>query len=148
MNRVLIAAVVALALVCVWLKLQVVARERDVDKHEQAAAAAKIETEKLHAQYKTAQSLADANYGLAVANSRAVSDSLRQQRAAKTYVPAARSSSIPANVACYDTAALDAALQRFDAGISGIIAEGEGYRIADTLALKWAQSLDSNPVVE
>lgn len=67
-------------------------------------------------------------------------DSLRQQRASSRIVPTAPAGASQPQTACFDRAGLESALQRFDAGASGLVGEG-AEAIADLdIDRRWAQS--------
>lgn len=76
---------------------------------------------------------------------RADAERLRNARAAGRFVPAVPASSRNPGVACFDSAELERALQQFDAGISGLVAEGDESAVGLNSAREWARTLRTNP---
>ena len=57
------------------------------------------------------------------------------------FVAAAPASSRSVDLACFDRAELEQALQRFDDGISGLIAEGDADAVGLNVARSWASGI-------
>lgn len=74
----------------------------------------------------------------AVAAVIADNDKLRKYRARTGYVPAASPGSKRPNVACFDRAKLESAIQLADAGISELIKQGDECRVSLDSAKTWA----------
>jgi hypothetical protein len=108
----------------------------EVQAKGQAAEKAAQETIKRD---KQAKETTDAqNLKLRSANA-ALAASLRQSRATSGILSAAPTGSSRPDLACYDRAFLERSLQRFDAGTSGLVGEGDAYRIDLDGARDWAQ---------
>jgi hypothetical protein len=65
---------------------------------------------------------------------------LRNERARANYVPAAPASSRSPELACFDRAELERALQHLDDGVSRILGEGDAATVGLNAARTWAQS--------
>jgi len=63
---------------------------------------------------------------------------LRDARAGRGYVPEAAPGSASPDRAAFNRAELDGALRRLDAGVSGLIAEGDAARLGLDSAREWA----------
>lgn len=66
---------------------------------------------------------------------------MRDDRARSRFVPAAPAGSRSVGLACFDRAELEQALQRFDDGISGLIAEGDADAVGLNVARSWASGI-------
>lgn len=80
----------------------------------------------------------DHEYETTIASLRADVKRMRDDRAHSRFVPAAPAGSRSVDLACFDRAELEQALQRFDDGISGLIAEGDAGAIGLNVARSWA----------
>jgi hypothetical protein len=56
-------------------------------------------------------------------------------------VPAAPAGSRSPDLACFDRAELEQALQRFDAGVTGLFDEGDTNAVGLNVARSWAASI-------
>lgn len=68
---------------------------------------------------------------------------LRDDRSRTSYVPAAPAGSGRADLACFDRAELERALQHLDAGLSGLIAEGDADAVGLSAVRDWANQLNN-----
>lgn len=68
----------------------------------------------------------------------ALADSLRDARAGRGYLPAPGLSASRPDLACFDRAELDGALQRFVEGAAGLVGQGDEARIDLDAARRWA----------
>jgi len=68
----------------------------------------------------------------------AIAKRLRDARAASGFLPPAASGSASPDRIAFDRAQLERTLQRFDAGVSGIVAEGDGALTDLNSAREWA----------
>ena len=107
------------------------------------------------AQGEAAQTLADAtaaedkrkkessdhDYQITIDSLRADVKRMRDDRARSRFVPAAPAGSRSVGLACFDRAELEQALQRFDDGISGLIAEGDTGAVGLNVAKSWAAGI-------
>ena len=88
----------------------------------------------------------DHEYKIALAGLRADNQRLRDARAGSRIVPAAPAGSRSPDLACFDRAELEQALQRFDAGIAGLFDEGDTNAVGLNVARSWAtRILRDNP---
>lgn len=85
----------------------------------------------------------DREYQTAIAALRADVKRMRDDRARANYVPAAPADSRSPGLACFDRADLDGALRRLDAGISGLIEEGDSYAVGLNAGRRWASDIES-----
>jgi hypothetical protein len=69
---------------------------------------------------------------------------LRKRATARgDFVPAKPADSVcPQGWACFDRAALESAIRQLDAGVSGIVAEGDQVRLRMDESIKWANRLN------
>ena len=67
---------------------------------------------------------------------------LRNARSSSHIVPSAPSGSRSPNLACFDRAELEQALQRFDAGTSGLVDEGDKNTLALSVAKDWIAKIE------
>lgn len=110
--------------------------QADVQAKGEAAAreAARIDAENARRKEKSdaeRKRLLTINAGLA--------DRLRDSRSGRGYVPEPAPGSASPDRAAFNRTELDAALRRLDAGVSGLIAEGDAARIGLDTAREWAQ---------
>lgn len=87
--------------------------------------AAKKLAEATAAEDKRKKESSDYEYQTTIASLRADVKRMRDDRTRASFVPAAPAGSRSPGLACFDRADLDGALRRLDAGISGLIEEGD-----------------------
>jgi hypothetical protein len=81
----------------------------------------------------------DASYRKALVVLGADIERMRRARASANPVPATPpDSKCPDGWACFDRAELESAIRRLDAGVSGIVAEGDSVRLRLDTAIRWA----------
>ena len=85
----------------------------------------------------------DREYQTTIANLRADVKRMRDDRARASFVPAAPANSRSPGLACFDRADLDGALRRLDAGISGLIEEGDAGAVGLNAGRRWAAGIGS-----
>lgn len=85
----------------------------------------------------------DREYQTAIAGLRADVERMRNARARAGYVPAAPAGSRSPGLACFDRADLEGALRRLDAGISGLIGEGDADAVGLNVGRRWAAGIGS-----
>lgn len=90
------------------------------------------------AEDKRKKESSDHEYETTIASLRADVKRMRDDRARSRFVPAAPAGSRSVGLACFDRAELEQALQRFDDGISGLIAEGDAGTVGLNTARAWA----------
>lgn len=93
------------------------------------------------AEDKRKKESSDHEYETTIASLRADVKRMRDDRARSRFVPAAPAGSRSADLACFDRAELEQALQRFDDGISGLIAEGDAGAVGLNVARSWASGI-------
>jgi len=85
----------------------------------------------------------DAKYKTRIVALAANNERLRIERANRSELPASPpNTKCPDGLACFDRAILSGALQRLDAGVSGIIDEGDKVTLRLKLAVEWAMLPD------
>lgn len=82
---------------------------------------------------------ADADNAKLRADNTALAIRLRNQRSDAGYLPAAAATSKRPDLATFDRGGLERALQQFDEGVSGLLAEGDQARIDLNTAKVWAK---------
>ena len=85
----------------------------------------------------------DREYQTTIASLRADVKRMRDDRARASFVPAAPAGSRNPGLACFDRADLDGALRRLDAGISGLIEEGDADAVGLNAGRRWASGIGS-----
>lgn len=105
--------------------------------------AAKKLAETAAAEDKRKKESSDHEYETTIASLRADVKRMRDDRARSRFVPAAPAGSRSVGLACFDRAELEQALQRFDDGISGLIAEGDAGAVGLNVARSWASGIRS-----
>lgn len=85
----------------------------------------------------------DREYQTTIASLRADVKRMRDDRARASFVPAAPAGSRSPGLACFDRADLDGALRRLDAGISGLIEEGDAGAVGLNAGRRWAAGIGS-----
>lgn len=103
--------------------------------------AAKKLAEAKAAEDKRIKENSDHEYQIALAGLRADNQRLRDARAGSRIVPAAPAGSRSPDLACFDRPELEQALQRFDAGISGLFDEGDTDAVGLNVARPWAANI-------
>ena len=93
------------------------------------------------AEDKRKKESSDHEYQTTIASLRADVKRMRDDRARSRFVPAAPAGSRSVGLACFDRAELEQALQRFDDGISGLIAEGDAGAVGLNVARSWASGI-------
>ena len=93
------------------------------------------------AEDKRKKESSDHEYETTIASLRADVKRMRDDRARSRFVPAAPAGSRSVGLACFDRAELEQALQRFDDGVSGLIAEGDAGAIGLNVARSWASGI-------
>ena len=106
-----------------------------VEANGKAAEAAKTKKE---AEDKLAKEKNDAAYKTLLGERNILAKQLRDERATGGILPKAPAGSASPSRACFDRALLESALQRLDAGVSGLVAEGDTLGIRLKLAREWA----------
>lgn len=111
-------------------------------KTETAALGKKAEADKMarEAAGKKRKEDTDAEHKNAVAALTADNDRLRRERARRGFLPVPRPNADRPDRADFDRAQLERALQRLDAGVSGLVDEGSKAIVDLNSAKKWAQS--------
>lgn len=90
------------------------------------------------AEDKRKKESSDHEYQMRIASLAADNQRLRDARARSGYVPAAPAGSRSPGLACFDRADLESALRRLDAGISGLVGEGDADAVGLNVARSWA----------
>ena len=103
--------------------------------------AAKKLAEAKAAEDKRIKESSDHEYQTTIASLRADVKRMRDARAGSRFVPAAPAGSRSPDLACFDRAELEQALQRFDAGIAGLFDEGDTDAVGLNVARSWAASI-------
>ena len=103
--------------------------------------AAKKLAEAKAAEDKRIKENSDHEYQITLAGLRADNKRLRDARAGSRIVPAAPAGSRSPGLACFDRAELERTIQRFDDGISGLIAEGDAGTVGLNVARSWASGI-------
>jgi len=93
------------------------------------------------AEDKRKKESSDHEYETRIASLTADVKRMRDDRARSRFVPAAPAGSRSVGLACFDRAELEQALQRFDDGISGLIAEGDAGAVGLNVARRWAAGI-------
>ncbi len=93
------------------------------------------------AEDKRKKESSDHEYQTTIARLDADVKRMRDDRARSRFVPAAPAGSRSVGLACFDRAELEHALQRFDDGISGLIAEGDAGTVGLNVARSWASGI-------
>lgn len=93
------------------------------------------------AEDKRKKESSDHDYQTTIASLNADIKRMRDDRARSRFVPAAPAGSRSVGLACFDRAELEQAVQRFDDGISGLIAEGDAGAVGLNVARSWAAGI-------
>lgn len=122
--------------------------QADALKSRAELAAVKAEGDRLGKEYarqravdKAEKEKADADYQASIGIMRADAERLRNARASRRTVPAAPAGSVRPDLACFDRAELERALKRLDAGLSGLVAEGDEGAVSLNVARRWAAGI-------
>lgn len=102
---------------------------------------AKERAEKQAASDRAAKEKADEDLKASRADAASLARRLRNARAASSYLPPASPGSASPSRAAFDRAELERAIQRLDAGVSGLIEEGDQARVGLDSAKRWAQDI-------
>jgi hypothetical protein len=108
----------------------------NVEAEGRSAQAAADARRKLDEQRKAAS---DESYSKALTVLGADIERLRKSRASGGYVPPSGPATPSPDLACFSRAELEQAIQRLDAGVSGIVAEGDTVRLRLSTAIEWAK---------
>lgn len=95
------------------------------------------------AEDKRKKESSDHEYETTIASLRADVKRMRDDRARSRFVPTAPANSRSPGLACFDRADLDGALRRLDAGISGLIEEGDAGAVGLNAGRRWAAGIGS-----
>ena len=90
------------------------------------------------AEDKRKKESSDHEYETRIASLTADVKRMRDDRARSRFVPAAPAGSRSVDLACFDRAELERTLRRLDAGISGLIDEGDADAVGLNVARSWA----------
>ena len=93
------------------------------------------------AEHKREKEIADHEYQTTIAGLAADVKRLRDDRARSGYVPAAPAGSRSPGLACFDRGELEQALRRLDAGVSGLVADGDADAVGLNAARSWAAGI-------
>ena len=93
------------------------------------------------AEDKRKKESSDHEYQTTISSLRADVKRMRDARAGSRFVPAAPAGSRRVDLACFDRAELEQALQRFDAGIAGLFDEGDTNAVGLNVARSWTASI-------
>ncbi len=105
--------------------------------------AAKREAETKSKADRQLKESSDREYQTTIASLRADVKRMRDDRARASFLPAAPADSRSPGLACFDRADLDGALRRLDAGISGLIEEGDAGAVGLNAGRRWAAGIGS-----
>lgn len=105
--------------------------------------AAKKLAEAKAAEDKRIKENSDHEYQITLAGLRADNKRLRDDRARASFVPAAPAGSRNPGIACFDRAELEQALRRLDAGVSGLVEQGDADAVGLNVARSWASGIRS-----
>lgn len=110
---------------------------------EAATVALGNEAKQRNAQIAAADKLrkenADAENNRTITSLRADVKRLRDERASGRFVPAAPAGSRSPDIACFDRAELERALQQFDDEVTAIVADGDEATVNLNTAKRWAR---------
>jgi len=101
--------------------------------------AAKIAADKAIAEDKLKKEKADHENATTVANLRAANKRLRDANSSISFLPTASAGSINPQRYCFDRSKLELSLQQLDAGVQGIVEEGDVAVINLNTAKQWAE---------
>jgi hypothetical protein len=87
---------------------------------------------------KQRKEASDASYTKALVLLSADANRMLNARSISDYVPAAPANSRSPETACFDRRQLEQALRRLDAGVSGLVGEGDETRLKLDTAIRWA----------
>lgn len=104
--------------------------------------AAKVAAVKAEADKKRKE-ISDATYQDSIARLTADNKRLRDARAGSSIVPAGPHPAGRVDLACFDRAELERALQYHDAAVSGLLGEGDADALALRVARQWASGIGS-----
>lgn len=90
------------------------------------------------AEDKRKKESSDHEYQTTIASLRADVKRMRDDRARSSFVPAAPAGSRNPGIACFDRAELEQALRRLDAGVSGLVEQGDADAVGLNVARSWA----------
>jgi hypothetical protein len=125
-----------------WIQgLRLAALQAFVTTTKAQGEAAKKLADAQAAEDKRKKESSDHEYETTIASLRADVKRMRDDRARASYVPAAPAGSRSPGLACFDRADLEGALRRLDAGISGLIGEGDTGAVGLNVARSWASGI-------
>ena len=90
------------------------------------------------AEDKRKKESSDHEYETTIASLRADVKRMRDDRTRGSFVPAAPAGSRNLGVACFDRAELEQAIRRLDAGVSGLVEQGDADAVGLNTARAWA----------
>ena len=105
---------------------------------EKAGKEAEAKRIKKEAADKLAKEKADAESKRLMADNTALARKLRDARASSRFLPTPSALATSPSRACFDRAILERTLQRFDEGVSAVVAEGDAARVSLDAARVWA----------
>ena len=94
---------------------------------------------------KTAKEKADETAKKLLADNADLGRRLRNARASSSFVPAAAPGTHDTSRACFDRTKLESAIQQLDAGVQGLISQGDAWGLRLSTAQEWAKSVGSLP---
>ena len=95
------------------------------------------------AEDKRKKESSDHDYQTTIAGLNADVKRMRDARAGIRYVPAAPAGSRSPGLACFDRAELEQALRRLDAGVSGLVEQGDADAVGLNVARSWVAGIRS-----
>ena len=93
------------------------------------------------AEDKRKKESSDHEYETTIASLRTDVKRMRDDRARSRFVPAAPAGSRSVGLACFDRAELEQALRRLDAGVSGLVEQGDADAVGLNVARSWAAGI-------
>lgn len=93
------------------------------------------------AEDKRKKESSDHEYETTIASLRADVKRMRDDRTRGSFVPAAPAGSRNPGIACFDRAELEQAIRRFDAGVSGLVEQGDADAVGLNVARSWAAGI-------
>jgi hypothetical protein len=109
---------------------------------EAAGRSAQAAADEANARNIKLKEASDASYRTALVALGSDIERMRKSRASSSYVPAASPIAPSADLACFDRAELEQAIQRLDGGVSRLVEEGDSVRLRLSEAITWANRLN------